>query len=55
MMEIRLALRPRGDSFCPVRRPIAEAMGREAGEKWTAAVSLQPTLPKSDRLLELLQ
>ncbi|MDP2833729.1 MAG: TolC family protein [Pseudomonadota bacterium] len=26
-------------------------MGQEAGEKWTAAVDLQPTIPKSDRLL----
>ena len=42
---------PSEDSFCPVRRPIAVAMGQEAGEKWTAAVSLQPTLPKPDRLL----
>ena len=29
-------------------------MGQEANEKWTAAVNLQPTLPKSDRLLEEL-
>ena len=28
-------------------------MGQEADEKWTAAVNLQPTLPKSDRLLAL--
>ena len=27
-------------------------MGREGGEKWTAAAHLQPTFPKSDRLLE---
>ena len=26
-------------------------MGQKDGEKWTAAVDLQPTLPKSDRLL----
>ena len=25
-------------------------MGQEAGEKWAAAVDLQPTIPKSDRL-----
>ena len=31
---------------------IAIAMGQEADEKWTAAVNLQPTLPKSDRLLD---
>ncbi len=27
-------------------------MGQEAGEKWTAAANLQPTLPKSDSLLD---
>ena len=27
------------------------AMGQKDGEKWTAAVDLQPTIPKSDRLL----
>ncbi|MDP2832801.1 MAG: hypothetical protein Q8Q28_05810 [Pseudomonadota bacterium] len=27
-------------------------MGQEPGEKWTAAVDLQPTIPKPDRLLE---
>ena len=26
-------------------------MGQKAGEKWTAAAKLQPTIPKSDRLL----
>ena len=26
-------------------------MGQKDGEKWTAAVDSQPTLPKSDRLL----
>ena len=26
-------------------------MGQEGGEKWTAAVDLQPTIRKSDRLL----
>ena len=26
-------------------------MGQKDGEKWTAAVDLQPTLPKSDSLL----
>ena len=29
-------------------------MGQERGEKWTAAAKLQPTLPKSDRLLGAL-
>ena len=42
---------PSEDSFCRVRRPIAAAMGQEAGEKWTAAAKLQPTIPKPDRLL----
>ncbi len=27
-------------------------MGQKDGEKWTAAANLQPTIPKSDRLLE---
>lgn len=45
-------LGPSEDSFCRVCRPIAEAMGQEAGEKWTAAAQLQPALPKPDRLLE---
>ena len=26
-------------------------MGQKDGEKWTAAVDFQPTIPKSDRLL----
>ena len=29
-------------------------MGQEAGEKWTAVAALQPTFPKSDRLLAAL-
>ena len=29
-------------------------MGQKVGEKWTAAAKLQPTFPKSDRLLEVL-
>ena len=28
-------------------------MGQKAGEKWTAAAKLQPTLPKPDRLLDI--
>ena len=42
---------PSEDSFCRVCRPIAVAMGQKAGKKWTAAAKLQPTIPKSDRLL----
>ena len=30
---------PSEDSFCRIRRLIAIAMGREADEKWTAAVN----------------
>ena len=44
---------PSEDSFCRIRRPIAVAMGQEAGEKWTAAAKLQPTIPEPDRLLAL--
>jgi hypothetical protein len=29
-------------------------MGQKDGEKWTAAVDLQPALPKSDSLLALV-
>jgi hypothetical protein len=28
-------------------------MGQEAGEKWAAAVDLQPPISKSDRLLDM--
>ena len=45
---------PSEDSFCQVRRLLAIDIGQEAGEKWTAAVNLQPTLPKPDRLLAAL-
>ena len=30
----------------------SRAMGQKGGEKWTAAVDLQPTISKSDRLLD---
>jgi hypothetical protein len=43
--------RPRRGQFLPDSPPHSPAMGQEAGEKWTAAVDLQPTIPKSDRLL----
>ena len=43
--------RPRRGQFLPDSQPHSPAMGQEDGEKWTAAVNLQPTLPKSDRLL----
>ena len=37
--------------FSPDLQPHSGAMGQKDGEKWTAAVNLQPTIPKSDRLL----
>ena len=43
--------RPRRGQFLPDLPPHSPAMGQKAGEKWTAAVDLQPTIPKSDRLL----
>ena len=35
----------------PGLQPHSPAMGQKDGEKWTAAVDSQPTLPKPDRLL----
>ena len=43
--------RPRRGQFLPDSQAHSPAMGQEGGEKWTAAVDLQPALPKSDRLL----
>ncbi len=46
--------RPIVDILCRSRRPFADATGpmhQRAGEKWTAEVYMQPTIPKSDRLL----
>jgi len=37
--------------FLPDLQTHSPAMGQKDGEKWTAAVDLQPTIPKSDRLL----
>ena len=45
--------RPRRGQFLPDLPPHSPAMGQKSGEKWTAAVDLQPTIPKSDRLLAL--
>ncbi|WP_029462219.1 metallophosphoesterase family protein [Serpentinimonas barnesii] len=42
--------RPQRDQFAPGSPPHSPAMGPEDGAKWAAAVDLQPTLPKSDRL-----
>ena len=42
--------RPQRGQFLPDLQAHSPAMGQKDGEKWTAAVDLQPTLPKSDRL-----
>jgi len=47
--------RPRRGQFLLDLPPHSPAMRQKAGEKWTAAVDLQPTIPKSDRLLGLGQ
>ena len=44
--------RPQRGQFLPDLQAPSPAMGQKDGEKWTAVVDLQPTLPKSDRLLE---
>ncbi len=44
--------RPQRGQFLPDLQPHNPAMGQKDGEKWTAAADLQPTLPKSDRLLD---
>ncbi len=45
--------RPQQGQFLPDMQPHSPAMGQKDGEKWTAAGDSQPTLPKSDRLLEV--
>lgn len=42
--------RPQQGQFLPDLRAHSPAMGQKDGEKWTAAVDLQPTTPKPDRL-----
>ena len=44
--------RPQRGQFLPDLQAHSPAMGQKDGEKWTAAVDLQPTIPKSDRLLD---
>ncbi|MGE0108044.1 MAG: hypothetical protein AB7S53_13840 [Thiomonas sp.] len=39
--------------FLPDLQAHSPAMGQKAGEKWTAAIHLQPTIPKPDRLLNV--
>jgi Acyl-CoA synthetases (AMP-forming)/AMP-acid ligases II len=43
---------PRRGQFLPDSQPHSGAMGQEDGKKWAAAAHSQPTIPKSDRLLE---
>ena len=43
--------RPQRGQFLPDLQAHSPAMSHKDGEKWTAAVDLQPTIPKSDRLL----
>ena len=42
---------PQRGQFLPDLQTHSPAMGQKDGEKWTAAVDLQPTISKSDRLL----
>jgi len=43
---------PQRGQFLPDSPPHGATMGQEAGKKWAAAAHSQPTIPKSDRLLE---
>ena len=43
--------RPQRGQFLPDLQAHSPAMGQKDGEKWTAAVDLQPTIPKFGRLL----
>ena len=43
--------RPQRGQFLPDLQAHSPAMGQKDGEKWTAAVDLQPTIPKPGRLL----
>ncbi|TXD15905.1 hypothetical protein FUT63_05780 [Extensimonas vulgaris] len=42
---------PQRGQFLPDSQPHSGTMGQEDGKKWAAAAHLQPTIPKSDRLL----
>ncbi len=46
--------RPQRAQFLPDLQPNSRAIGQKDGEKWAAAVDLQPAISKSDRLLEPL-
>ncbi len=43
---------PQRGQFLPDSQPHSGAMGQEDGKKWAAAAHSQPTIPKSDRLLD---
>src|SRR5690606_12828206 len=43
---------PQRGQFLPDLQPHSPAMGQKDGGKWTAAADLQPTISKSDRLLD---
>ena len=45
--------RPQRGQFLPDLQTHSPAMGQKADEKWAAADDLQPTIPKSDRLLDV--
>ena len=47
--------RPQRGQFLPDLQPHSPAMGQKDGEKWTAAADLQPTISKSDSLLDMGQ
>ena len=44
--------RPQRGQFLPDLQAHSPAMGPKSGKKWTAEAASQPTIPKSDRLLE---
>ncbi|MDF1482681.1 hypothetical protein [Extensimonas sp. H3M7-6] len=44
---------PQRVQFLPDSPPHSGTMGQEDGKKWAAAAHSQPTIPKSDRLLDM--
>ena len=48
---VEIENRPQRGQFLPDLQAHSPAMGQKDGKKWTAVVDLQPTIPKSDRLL----
>ena len=46
--------RPQRVQFLPDLQPNSQAIGQKDGEKWAAAVDLQPANSESDRLPESL-